>query len=130
MLVIVNYSGENTIKELNEEKSFLYEKNQVKDYFDYNENKEEFLLVHYTEGTKAVVAFYNFNFASKDFDMNKDNVKAILDYFGIKESFDKEIRGINYSKLLESKSFVFASIFTEGKRQTLDTPNWYYEKFE
>ena len=130
MLIILNYSGIDTVKRLNEEMQFLIEENQIEDYFNYNTHKDDFFLVHYTEGREAVVAFYNFNFNSEEFNQANEKIKVIMDYFGMNQSFDTNKNEVNYSKLLASEDFKFASILQEGKIQILEEANWFDERFK
>ena len=129
MLIILNYSNRDEVKKLESEKELLKEELDVHDYFDYEQNQSDFLLVHYTEGNEQVVGFYNFNFASRDFDLGNEKVITILKHFGMMEAADKNKQKISYSKLLEADAFMFRSILIEGTKQVLKEPNWYDERF-
>jgi len=53
-----------------------------------------------------------------------------MDYFGMNQSFDTNKNEVNYSKLLASEDFKFASILQEGKIQILEEANWFDERFK
>lgn len=128
LLIITNVSQLESMK-LNEEKNWLEAMN-IRDYFDIQQYPKDFFLVHYTSPGQGGVVFYNFNFAVPEYDLENENVAAILDHFGLTEALDPQTHTIGKEALISAQTFPHHDLFENGDYQRLKTPNWYEERWK
>lgn len=128
LLIITNVSQLESMK-LNEEKNWLEAMN-IRDYFDIQQYPKDFFLVHYTSPGQGGVVFYNFNFAVPEYDLENENVAAILDHFGLTGGFRSSNPYHRQGGSVSAQRFPYHDLFENGDYQRLKTPNWYEERWK